>query len=66
VVDTRLISDLNRNNKVDFADFALFALQWLEVDCVVLEGCNGADIDLNGNVDFHDLHSFFEEWLAGN
>jgi len=64
IAETFIQGDLNHDNKVDFADFSVFALHWLEVGCLEPSSCYGADIDLNSNVDFSDLRSLFENWLA--
>ena len=37
-------ADLNADGKVDFADFCLFAQQWLENGCKNPYWCNGADL----------------------
>jgi len=62
--ETFIQGDLNHDNKVDFADFSVFALHWLEVDCLEPSSCYGADINLTGDVDFSDLGKLCENWLA--
>jgi hypothetical protein len=54
--------DINQDGRVDFLDFALLGLQWLEADCGV---CGGADLTGDGNADFYDLKEFCRNWLAG-
>ena len=55
--------DFNNDTKVDFADFALFALYWQETDCIGPNWCEGADLDIDGSVDIYDLALFVEYWL---
>lgn len=47
---------------MDFADFAWFALNWMDTGCGV---CSGADLTGDGNVDSRDLKKFADNWLAG-
>jgi outer membrane protein assembly factor BamB len=54
--------DLDADNDVDFIDFAMFALQWMETGC---GDCSGADLAIDdGQVDLWDLQAFAENWLA--
>jgi hypothetical protein len=55
--------DFNNDTKVDFADFALFALYWQETDCIGPNWCEGADLDIDGSVDIYDLALFVDYWL---
>ena len=55
--------DFNNDTKVDFADFALFALYWQETDCIDPNWCEGADLDIDGSVDRNDLALFVDYWL---
>ncbi len=55
--------DFNNDTKVDFADFALFALYWQETDCIDPNWCEGADLDTDGSVDSNDLALFVDYWL---
>ncbi|MHC4115379.1 MAG: hypothetical protein ACYSSL_08700, partial [Planctomycetota bacterium] len=55
--------DLNSDEKINFIDFAIFALQWDADDCNNPNWCDGADLDRNGNVDYNDLGLFVEYWL---
>ena len=60
------VGDLNNNCNVNFIDFALFALGWLETDCEVSNNwCDGADFTRDGQVEWADLRQFVEWWLAG-
>lgn len=58
-------TDLNSDGLVDFQDFALFALQWLEQKChnPATNWCQRADIDRSSRVDAQDLHLFANTWL---
>jgi hypothetical protein len=55
--------DFNGDTKVDFADFALFALYWQEMDCIDPNWCEGTDLDTDGSVDSNDLALFVDYWL---
>jgi hypothetical protein len=57
--------DLDMDDDVDFADFALFANHWMEQNCVKPSWCETADLDRSGEVDFTDLKIFTEYWLEG-
>jgi len=54
--------DLNASGQVDFIDFAIFAIQWLETDCGL---CGGADLTGEGNVELDDLSELVTNWLNG-
>jgi hypothetical protein len=54
--------DLNSDGKVNFIDFAIFALQWESTNCNDPNWCDGADLDLDGDVDYNDLGLFVEYW----
>jgi peptidoglycan/xylan/chitin deacetylase (PgdA/CDA1 family) len=61
-----LSADLNRDGKVDFADFSLFANNWLEADCEESNNwCEGTDFDHIGSVDMLDLAAFARYWIEG-
>jgi hypothetical protein len=48
------------------ADFALFAVHWLDDDCGLSnDHCQGADLDVSGAVQISDLEAFAENWLIG-
>jgi hypothetical protein len=55
--------DFNKNTKVDFSDFAVFASHWQETGCNDPNWCEGADLDTDGNVDIDDLMLFSDYWL---
>lgn len=48
--------------RVDLADFALLAGQWL-LDCGDPYWCNESDYDESGQVDFTDFMQLIEQWL---
>ncbi len=52
--------DLNSDNRVNLADFALFAAHWQQTDCDL---CDGADLTGDGNVDQYDLRELGSIWL---
>ncbi len=56
------IGDLNQDGIVNFQDFALFVLRWLDTDCGV---CGGADLTGDGDVDFYDFNNLGNNWSAG-
>ncbi len=56
------VGDLNGDLNIDFTDFAMFAVRWLETSCGM---CGGADLTGDGNIDFADLKKLAENWLAG-
>ena len=49
---------------IDFADFSIFANQWLKTGCTSSGNswCSGADIDRDGNVQLDDLMRFIDNW----
>ena len=55
--------DLNRNCRIDFLDFAIFAGHWPETGCLGQSSCDGADFDESTIVDIADLWSFVLKWL---
>ena len=56
------LEDLDDDNDVDMADFAVFASHWLESQC---GDCGGADLTGDENVGLDDLFEFAANWLAG-
>jgi hypothetical protein len=58
-------TDLNSDGRVDFRDYALFALQWREQKChnPATNWCQRADIDRSSHVDAEDLRLFAQTWL---
>ncbi len=58
--------DFSGNGKVDFTDFAIFALYWQATDCCIQNGfCHGADHEPDCDVDLNDLEDFAVHWLEG-
>jgi hypothetical protein len=57
-----LRSNINHDGAVNFEDFAIFALQWLETDC---GECCGAELTCDGQVNWADLRELTKWWLAG-
>jgi hypothetical protein len=55
--------DFNKDTRVDFTDFAIFASHWQENECGDPNWCEGTDLDTNGGVDVNDLMLFTEYWL---
>jgi len=55
--------NLDGDRDVDFADFALFASYWQDVNCHNFDWCYGTDFDLSTVVDFNDLELFIYDWL---
>ena len=68
IIKQNLDGDLNSDNKVDLADYALLAQWWLD-DCGVTGNlrngwCGGADINTSGQVNYDDLVYIIDEWLS--
>jgi len=58
--------DLNYDKIVNFADFATFAVKWLDSNCEPSNiWCDAADLDTSGRVDILDVIVFAEYWLEG-
>ncbi len=58
-------SDLSHNGDVNFVDFAIFSLYWLNEDCSDdNDWCGGADLTFDTYINFDDLFSLCECWLA--
>ena len=55
--------DFNRDYLVNFTDFAMFAMHWLEEGCEVPYWCGKADLDFSGMVETADVGIFAEDWL---
>jgi len=55
--------DFNRDTKVDFADFAIFASRWQRAVCAEPDRCEGIDLDGNQWVSLNDLMLFADYWL---
>lgn len=61
-------ADLDYDCGVDFTDYSLFALHWLEYGCSEPDWCGGADMgpdEPDGIVDYNDLLIFTDNWLEG-
>jgi peptidyl-prolyl cis-trans isomerase A (cyclophilin A) len=59
-------SNFNSDEKVNFEDFAFFALQWMDTDCnSANDFCGQRDLDYNGAVDIDDFAIFADNWLWG-
>jgi len=59
------VGDVVCPDGVNGLDFAAVARYWQETDCVALDDCEGADIDMSGAVDFADVAAVAESWLSG-
>ena len=60
----RLPGDLTGDDWVDSADFAVFALHWLDTECEYPDWCAGADCEPDGDVDWNDLACLMDGWLC--
>jgi The GLUG motif len=58
-----LVGDFSGDNRVDLADFAIFADRWLESDRAFF-WCRGADLTNDGIVDIDDLNELAQHWLT--
>ncbi|MHC4911573.1 MAG: LamG-like jellyroll fold domain-containing protein [Planctomycetota bacterium] len=58
--------DVSRDYGVNFEDYVVFALHWLEEDCGIPYWCDKTDFDLSGTADGVDLKIFSEDWLQTN
>ncbi len=57
--------ELFRDGVINFKDFALFALSWLDEGCSLAnEWCQHADVTLDGYVDAEDADLFARCWLV--
>ena len=52
------IADLNKDDTVDFTDFALVSNRWESKEILLAE-----DLNRDGKVDFSDVKVFAEHWL---
>lgn len=48
---------------VDFRDYAIFALHWLDTGCNDPTWCGKTDLDKSGDVNWPDLKIFTDHWL---
>jgi len=55
--------DMDRNEKVDLADYSKLASAWSNDNCSSSDWCGDADIDRDGDVDIEDLAIFADYWL---
>lgn len=55
--------DFSSDTKVNFTDFAIFALHWQQTDCIDPNSCDGTDLDTDGNIEPDDLMLFTKYWL---
>jgi hypothetical protein len=53
--------DSDKNQKVDFVDFAEMGLRWMQVDFDI--HCGGMDLNGDGWVDLNDLAIIADNWL---
>ncbi len=58
-----LDADLFGDCYVGLTDYAVFSLEWKEIDCNAPGWCNGTDIDHNDVVGHSDLELFVNQWL---
>ena len=57
--------DLVFDGTIQFNDFAVFALRWLDDGCSEADGwCDGADLTYDSLVDARDLQVFADCWLV--
>ncbi len=56
--------DFDRDYSVDFKDFAMFAMHWLDENCGIPYWCEKTDLDFSSTVDIYDLDIFAENWLT--
>ncbi len=55
--------DFYNDEIVNFKDFAIFALHWMDDTCSGPDWCDGIDFDESGRVDIPDLAKFVKHWL---
>ncbi|MHC4499246.1 MAG: S8 family serine peptidase, partial [Planctomycetota bacterium] len=56
--------DFSRDYYVNFMDFAVLAMHWLDEDCGIPYWCELTDLDFSGATDGVDLEIFVDNWLA--
>jgi hypothetical protein len=61
----RLLGDLNGDDVVDTADFAVFCICLMGPDVAVSGGCEGADLDFDLDADLADFAAFQVSFGAG-
>ncbi len=61
--DSSYCSNFRPDTQINIADYARFALRWLDNTCVSANGfCSGSDLDYDGNIDIIDLELFVDHW----
>jgi hypothetical protein len=58
-----IVGDSDNDKDVDFVDFALMGLKWMQADSNLY--CGGMDLTGNGLVDLNDLAIICDNWLEG-
>lgn len=61
--DCPLLGDFDSDCNVNFRDFSLLCLHWLQSNCYENDCCNGVDLDNNDEVNLSDLGILCERWL---
>ncbi len=56
-------TNLDGKGSVDFRDYAIFALHWLDTGCVDPSWCGKADLDKSTDVNWPDVKIFSDHWL---
>jgi len=56
--------DFSRNYSVDFIDFAVLAMHWLDEGCGIPYWCGKSDLDFSSTVDTNDMGIFADNWLT--
>ena len=62
-IGTRLLTDLDDSNEVNFEDFAIFAEDWQKGPGQYIADITGPSGIPDGNVDNYDVAAFCEDWL---
>ena len=57
------LADLSNNDFIDFEDFMMFALHWLDLNCTTPDYCSATDFDKSGTVGPTDLAEIAQRWL---
>lgn len=58
------LGDFDRDYFVNFVDFAVLAMHWLDEGCSIPFWCGRTDLDFSSTVDIADVGIFAENWLA--
>jgi hypothetical protein len=56
-----IVGDSDNDGDVDFVDFALMGLKWMQTDSHLY--CGGMDLTVDGWVDLNDLAALADNWL---